>query len=402
MKPLIDSLTKLNDSKMLLVVLDGLGGLPSADHDNKTELGYADTPNMDEMARMYEIGLHIPVETGITPGSGPGHLSVFGYDPHTHIIGRGILEALGIDVEVDSGSVTARCNFATIDSNGRIQDRRAGRISTRKNQELCEKLSGSIDTIDGYAVEFHSGKEHRFVFVIRGIECSGDISDTDPQETGVKPLDAEPSGDNAAKTAAVINKAAGMIGEILKDEEKANYALFRGVSTYPDIDTMEERFKINPACIATYPMYKGLAKLVGMDILDGGSTLSDEFNALSENYEDYDYFFLHVKKTDSYGEDGDFDSKVKVIEEFDKNLPSLMKHSFDVIAITGDHSTPALMKSHSSHKVPLLLIHKYARHNNVKGFSEIECINGAIGTIYGKHIINLMLDAAGRLKKFGA
>ena len=402
MKPLIDSLTKPNDSKMLLVILDGLGGLPSKKHDNKTELEYADTPNMDEMARQYETGLHIPVETGITPGSGPGHLSVFGYDPKTHIIGRGILEALGIDVEVDSGSVTARCNFSTIDNEGRITDRRAGRISTPKNKELCDKLSRKIDKIDGYPVEFHSGKEHRFVFVIRSIECSGDVSDTDPQATGVKPLDAEPSGDNARNTAVIINKASNMIGEVLKDEEKANYALFRGVSTYPDIETMEERFKIKPACIATYPMYRGLAKLVGMDILSSGSTLSDELNALSENYERYDYFFLHVKKSDSYGEDGEFDLKVKVIEEFDSHLPSLMKHDFDVIAITGDHSTPALMKSHSSHNVPLLLIHQHARHNNVKGFSELECINGAIGTIYGKHIINLMLDSAGRLKKFGA
>ena len=395
-----DILKQEAKTKMLLIILDGLGGLPSKD--GKTELETANTPNMDRLAKKFETGMSIPVEIGITPGSGPGHLGVFGYDPTDYPIGRGILEALGIDVNVDNKTVTARCNFCNIDSNGIITDRRAGRIKTEENIRLVKILNEQIKSINNKTVEFYSGIEHRFVFVIRDIETNADVNDTDPQNINLKPLEAISQNDSSDDVAEIINKAANLIGNVLKDESRANYALFRGISKLPNIETMKERFGIRSVCIATYPMYKGLSKLVGMDIVDGGKTIEDEIDALEKHYDNYDYFFFHVKKTDSYGEDGDFDKKVEVIERFDILLPKIEALNFDVISITGDHSTPAIMKAHSFHPVPLLIKHPYPRRNPVDDFSETECLKGSLGTIYAKHIINLMLAGADRLKKYGA
>lgn len=394
----IRSLIMKNDTKMLLIVLDGLGGLAV---NKKTELEAAVTPNMDRLAGENETGRLIPVHIGITPGSGPGHLGVFGYEPTEHIIGRGVLEALGIDLELDRGTVTARCNFCSVDSSGNITDRRAGRIPTEENVRLCAKLSESIKNIDNHNIEFYSGKEHRFVFVIRGLEGKADVFDTDPQQTGIPPKQAEPADRESALCADIINKAFDEICSVLKSE-KANSVLFRGIGKMPDIDTLEERFKLKTACIATYPMYRGLARLVGMDILNTGDSISDEIDVLEDNYGKYDYFFLHVKKTDSYGEDGNFAAKVKVIEEFDSFMPRIEKMGFDVIAITGDHSTPAKIKAHSYHPVPLLLIHSDARLADTAAFSEKECAKGSLGMMKSKYLINLMLAACSRLQKYGA
>lgn len=396
---IIRELIKKNDNKMLLVVLDGLGGLAV---NGKTELETALTPNMDRLAGDNETGQLIPVDIGITPGSGPGHLGVFGYEPEEHIIGRGILEALGIDLDIDRDTVTARCNFCTVDGEGRITDRRAGRIPTEENQRLCSMLSKSITEIDNYSIEFHSGKEHRFVFVIRGIKGNADVHDTDPQATGVLPKKAEPADDESAECARIINIAYDEIRKVLSGEERANAALYRGIGKMPDIETLEQRFSLSSACIATYPMYRGLAKLVGMDILKTGDSIEDEINVLKEHLGEYDYFFLHVKKTDSYGEDGNFSAKVRIIEEFDALLPEIEKMGFKVIAITGDHSTPAKLKAHSYHPVPLLLIHDDARLSDTSGFSERECIKGSLGTMKSKYLINLMMAASGRFEKFGA
>ncbi len=387
-----------NDTKMLLIVLDGLGGLAV---NKKTELETAVTPNMDRLACENETGLLIPVNIGITPGSGPGHLGVFGYEPTDHIIGRGVLEALGIDLELDRGTVTARCNFCSVDRSGNITDRRAGRIPTEENVRLCAKLSENIKTVDNHNIEFYSGKEHRFVFVIRGLEGKADVHDTDPQITGVPPRKAEPEDGESALCADIINKAFKEICTVLKSE-KANSVLFRGIGKMPEIETLEERFMLKTACIATYPMYRGLARLVGMDILNTGDSISDEIDVLENNYGKYDYFFLHVKKTDSYGEDGNFAAKVKVIEEFDALMPRIEKMGFNVIAVTGDHSTPAKLKAHSYHPVPLLLIHSDARLGDTAAFSERECTKGALGMMKSKYLINLMLAACSRLQKFGA
>lgn len=399
MKPLADTLAFTNDNKMLLVILDGLGGLPA--RGNMTELEYAKTPNMDRLARQYECGLSIPVDYGITPGSGPGHLGVFGYEPAEHIIGRGILEALGIDVHVDSNTVTARCNFCSVDNEGNITDRRAGRIPTEENKRLTAMLSEQITSIDDFPVEFHSGKEHRFVFVVRDFSNDAQVRDTDPQRTGIKPLKAHALSDNSEKAAHIINRAFDEICNVLEGE-KANSVLFRGISKMPDIESMNKRFHIKPACIATYPMYRGLSKLVGMDIISTGDTINDEIQSMKSHFNEYDYFFLHVKKTDSYGEDGDFNKKVSIIEEFDAILPEIESMGFTVIAITGDHSTPASMKAHSYHAVPVLIKSPNSRRSPVEGFGETACINGSLGQFKAKYIINLMLAGAGRLQKFGA
>lgn len=389
-----------NSSKLLLVVLDGMGGL--ADSKGLTELESASTPNMDALAKLNEIGLMNPVEIGITPGSGPGHLGLFGYEPTDFPIGRGILEALGLGIHVDKTTVLARCNFATISADNKVADRRAGRISDEENKRLCRKLNSSVGEIDGINAEFVTGKEHRFVLVLRGVDSGGNVRDTDPQIEGVEPLSAAAEDDTSALTADIINKLYLKTREILKDEERANGILFRGISKMPEMETMKDKYSLKCACIATYPMYKGLAKLVGMDIVDAGETIEDEISALKKHYSEYDYFFMHIKKTDSYGEDGNFGKKVGVIEHFDSLLPEILKLNFDVVSITADHSTPSVLKAHSYHPVPLMMIHKYPRRNIVEGFGETECIKGSIGTIYSKQMINLMLAASGRLKKYGA
>ena len=399
MNSIIENLAISNEKKIILIILDGLGGLP--DSNGLTELEEAITPNMDRIAVDYECGLSIPVEIGITPGSGPGHLGVFGYEPLQYPIGRGVLEALGINIEVGNNTVTARCNFCTIEDNV-IKDRRAGRISSEENIRLVALLNDSIKHIEDYPIEFHTVKEHRFVFVIRDFSKAADVSDTDPQITDAEPLNAQPLNKESVLCSDIINKAAVMIGKVLESEQKANYALFRGISKLPEIPTMRDRFKLKAACIAAYPMYKGLSKLVGMDIIDSGESIEDQIDVLKNIYEKYDYFFFHVKKTDSYGEDGNRKAKIEVIERFDSLFPSIESMGFDVIAVTGDHSTPAIMKAHSFHAVPLIIKSPYARKNPVISFSETECLKGAIGTIKAKHLISLMLAGSDKLKKFGA
>jgi len=397
---LLKSLIQVNDKKILLIILDGVGGIP--DQSNMTELEKANKKNMDELAKKNDLGYMVPVDIGITPGSGPGHLAVFGYEPTEYPIGRGILEALGLDIKIDDETVTARCNFATIDSEGKIVDRRAGRISSEDNVRLVKLLNESFKDYKKYNVEFYSGKEHRFVLIIRGIKNDAFVNDTDPQVVNEKPLEAKPLKGDSAECAEIINEIFEKSLKVLKDEKKANCILFRGISKMPSIEPFKDRYGLKAACIATYPMYKGLASLVKMDILKTGESLEDQVRTLKENYNGYDFFFFHVKKTDSYGEDGNFENKVRVIEEFDKILPEILSLGFEVVAITADHSTPSVMKAHSYHYVPLLFINSYARPVDVKGFSERECLKGSIGKIYSKELITLMLAASSKLKKFGA
>jgi 2,3-bisphosphoglycerate-independent phosphoglycerate mutase len=395
----IRSLTLKTPSKIVLVVMDGVGGLRM---DGKTELEAAHTPHLDELASRSICGVTDPVSPGITPGSGPGHLGMFGYDPLCYEIGRGVLEALGIGMELGDRDVVARGNFATMDQNGIIVDRRAGRIPTEKNIELCRLLQEKISTIDDVTVEIRNGKEHRFVLRFTGEGLDGRLEDTDPQKEGKAALKAAPLAPEAAKTAKIVDSFVDKANKVLHDHHPANTVLLRGISKIPTIPTMTDLFKLTPACIATYPMYKGLARLVGMEILETGENIVDEFKTLKKQYKQFDYFFLHIKKTDSYGEDGNFQKKVGVIEEVDRHIPVLLDLDPDVIAVTGDHSTPALLKGHSWHPNPFMLCSRYERTDDVTEFTEAACARGGLGRFLAVHEMPLMLASALKLEKFGA
>lgn len=402
MNKIVSGLVQKNRTKIVLVVLDGLGGLPV---EGKTELETANTPSMDALAKTSACGLHIPVALGITPGSGPGHLALFGYDPVECQIGRGILEVLGLGLEVKKTDVAVRCNYATV-KDGIVLDRRAGRIPTEKSGGLTEKLQAGIGKIDEAVITFAPGMEHRFAVLLRFPEPlepdAAMISDTDPQKEGQRPLYPTPLSKNAERVSRIVEKLINAIHEILKDEKNANYALMRGFSKMPHIPTFEEAFGLNALAIATYPMYRGLARLVEMDTPAIEGTVGDEIDFLRENYDNHDFFFLHVKKVDSYGEDGNFPEKCRRIEEFDALLPRILELKPDVLIITGDHSTPAVLKGHSWHPVPVLLKSPYVLGGLCGGFSERECTKGELGIFRTVHLMPLALANAGRLKKFGA
>jgi 2,3-bisphosphoglycerate-independent phosphoglycerate mutase len=349
--------------------------------------------------------LHVPVAYGITPGSGPGHLGIFGYDPIECQIGRGILEALGLGLEVRKTDVAVRCNYATL-KDGIIVDRRAGRIPTEQSRKLTERLQKEITKIDEAELIFAPGMEHRFAVLFRfpnDLEPdAGMLPDTDPQKEGKAPLPATPLSKSAEKVAKVAEKLINKVQEILKSEEKANFILTRGFAQMPRIPTFEEAFGLKALAIATYPMYRGLARLVGMDTPAVEGSVEDEIKFLKQKYNDYDFFFLHVKKIDSYGEDGNFEGKAARIEEFDKLLPQILELKPDVLIITGDHSTPALLKSHSWHPVPVLLKSPYVLGGLCSGFSERECTKGEFGIFPAVNLIPLALANSMRLKKFGA
>ncbi|HIP43590.1 MAG TPA: 2,3-bisphosphoglycerate-independent phosphoglycerate mutase [Aquifex aeolicus] len=405
---ILKDIVKKNNSKILLIVLDGLGGLPV--RDGRTELELANTPNLDNLAKKSATGLHIPVDYGITPGSGPGHLGIFGYDPVKYQIGRGILEALGLGIDVNETDIAVRGNYATVRyENGKaiVVDRRAGRIPTEENRRITKRLQEEIKEIDGVKVIIKPGMEHRLAIVFRFPEKlpegSDAINDTDPQQVGKEPLIPKGENPNAEKVAQVVRKFIEKASEILKNEQKANYILLRGFAQKPNIPTMEEKFGLRACCIAVYPMYKGLASLVGMDVIEfEGSSIQDEVETLKKVWEEYDYFFVHIKKTDSYGEDGNYEGKVKIIEDFDKHLPKFLELSPDVIAITGDHSTPSLLKGHSWHPVPILIHSPYVLGGTSERFTERECLKGELGILPAVKITQLLLANALRLKKYGA
>jgi len=396
----LKTLIKSNDTKIVLIVIDGLGGLPR-EKNGLTELETARTPNLDLLASESICGLQQPVNTGITPGSGPGHLALFGYNPVKYQVGRGILAAHGIGFDLRPGDVAARGNFCTIDENGRVTDRRAGRISTEKNQELCELLRNI--KIPGVEVFVETVKEHRLLLVLRGQGLSGKIIDTDPQEIGKKPLDPKPLSSEATRTVELVGQFLNQVKNVLSDQSPANMVLLRGFSEKPNWPTIKKSFGLKSAAVAAYPMYRGLAKLLGMDLLETGKTIQEEFNTSEKNWDKFDFFFLHVKGSDSAGEDGDFDRKVKIIEELDNEISRLKGLNPDVIIVTGDHSTPAVMKFHSWHPVPILIYSKFCRPDNVKSFGERACITGGLGPRFpAEDILPLALANAKRLEKFGA
>jgi 2,3-bisphosphoglycerate-independent phosphoglycerate mutase len=394
----LQSLVVQTESKLLMVVIDGIGGLPVR---GKTELEAAKIPNLDRLASKSNCGLIDPISYGVTPGSGPSHLALFGYDPFRYEIGRGVMEALGIGLKLTKDDLTARGNFATMDENQIIVDRRAGRIPTEKNQEICQFLQREIKEVEGVRISIYPGREHRFVVVFQGTELRDDLTDADPQKDGKRAKGAEGLSPEAQRTAAIVNVYLKRATEVLKSFHPANTILLRGFSKIPDLPTMPDRFKLRPAAIATYPMYRGLARLVGMDVLETGETIKQEVETLKKYFDRYDFFYLHFKKPDMAGEDGNFKTKAKAFEEIDRILPSLLKLKPDVLVITGDHSTPSLLKSHSWHPNPILLHSKYIRPDGTRRFTERHCQRGELGRFPAVDVIPLMLANGLKLKKFG-
>jgi len=395
----VKKISRTSPSKIVLLVIDGVGGLPHVTT-GKTELESAKKPNLNRIARDSLCGLIDPVSPGITPGSAPGHLAIFGYDPVKYNIGRGVVEALGIDSELKPDDIAARGNFCTVDDQGIVTHRRAGRISTDKNTVLCRLLNNIA--IEGAEISVLPVKEHRFVLILRGEALSPELADSDPQQLGLAPKKIEALSPQAQKTAKIANEFVSQARSLLQGEAPANMVLLRGFSRRPDIPSITEIYKLKPAAIATYPMYRGLARLVGMQVLPGGESITEQLNSLRRYYADYDFFFVHFKSTDARGEDGDFRAKVKAIEELDNALPGLLGLDPEVLIITGDHSTPATLATHSWHPVPFMLKSKWCRPDDVAEFSERACLAGGMGRFPATEIMPLAMANALKLDKFGA
>jgi 2,3-bisphosphoglycerate-independent phosphoglycerate mutase len=396
-----DDVVITGNSKIFLLVLDGLGGIQHPRF-NKTELQAARKPNLDKLASQSECGVLDPVMPGIVPGSGPSHMALFGYDPLECNIGRGVLSALGVDFELTEKDLAARANFATVDATGSVVDRRAGRISSEVNRRLCEKLARSVKLPHDVKLFVETESEHRAVIIFRGEGLSGDISDTDPQMVGVPPREAVALSPEAMKSSEIVRSFLKQASDILKDERPANAILLRGFAMHRPFRSFYDRFKLRAAALAKYPMYRGLARLLGMGVLPPCEDMDAEISLIKKELHNFDFFYIHVKKTDSYGEDGNFEDKVKTIELVDSKIPSLLALSPDVVVVTADHSTPSVMKAHSWHPVPVLLWAKTCRVDDVISFDEISCAKGGIGRMRMVHLMSLILAHAGRLTKYGA
>ena len=387
------------DTKLLLFVMDGLGGLPHPES-GRTELESARTPNLDSLARESACGFTLPVAPGVTPGSGPGHLSLFGYDPLKFNIGRGALEAVGIDFDLRPQDVAARGNFCTVDGKGRVTDRRAGRITSERCGELCEELRKI--PLEGAELFVEPVREHRFVFVLRGDNLSDAVADTDPQREGTEPLPPRATAPEGEATARLVARFVDEAQRVLAAKTPANMLLLRGFARRPDWPSMSDVFKLTPAAVAHYPMYRGLAKLVGMEALPAGPGLDDSIATVRENRDQFDYFFMHYKYTDTAGEDGDFERKVAKIEEVDAAIPSLLALKPDVLMVAGDHSTPAVLAAHSWHPVPFMMRAPWTRTDACDAFNEVALQTGSLGTFPAVEALPLALAHAGRLTKYGA
>ena len=402
---LYSELTLKTESKLALVVMDGLGDIATRQQGYLTPLEAAATPNLDGLTKGSAQGRMIPVAPGITPGSGPGHLALFGYDPLEFQVGRGVIEALGLGLELKAGDVAARANFCTLDSKGIVTDRRAGRIDTKICEELCRLLSEKVKKIGDTQVIIKAGKGHRFVVVFRGKGLEGPLSDADPHREGLPIPRAVPINAKSAKA----KKAAKLVADfykaalpLLAKKSPANGFLMRGIAHQPEIPTFEQRYGLRAACIAVYPMYKGLAQLVGMTKLEGPQTIAQQFERYLSEYDNYDFFFIHYKYTDMYGEDGNFTAKRTAIEEFDAALPILWRKKPDVLAITGDHSTPCVVKGHSWHPQPVLLNSQWSGSDKLDRFTETGANVGSLGIFEAKFLIRLMQANAKMFDKFGA
>ena len=398
-------LTIKTKAKLALVVIDGLGDLATKEQGFLTPLEAASTPNLDALARVGAQGRMIPVAPGVTPGSGPGHLGLFGYDPIEFQVGRGVIEALGLGVELQAGDIAARANFCTLDAKGIVTDRRAGRIATEATEELCGLLSRKVKKLEDAEVIIRPGKGHRFVVIFRGKGLEGPLTDADPNREGLPVPTVAPTNPKSVKQ----KKAAKLVAEfydqalpIIARKHPANGFLLRGIAHRPAIATIEERYGLRAACLAVYPMYKGLAQLVGMKKIEGPQTIAEQFRRYLAEYDNFDYFFIHYKYTDMFGEDGNFEAKKKAIEDFDAALPILLEKRPDVLAITGDHSTPCAIKGHSWHPQPVLLVSDYSGWDKLERFTETGANLGSLGVFESKYLIRLMQANARMFDKFGA
>jgi 2,3-bisphosphoglycerate-independent phosphoglycerate mutase len=392
-------------SKIVLLVLDGLGDLPHPDRGGQTPLEAARTPHFDRLAPHSALGRILPVAPGVTPGSGPGHLALFGYDPIATTVGRGVLEALGAGIELRPGDVAARANFCTVDAAGVVTDRRAGRIPSDECARLVELLKQHAGRIEDVDVVLQAGKGHRFVAVLRGPGLGGDVSDADPHREGSPVPDAHPraNDEGSAKTARIVNAWVAKARGTLARETRANAALVRGLSSRPGFPGHRERFGVRALGIAAYPMYRGVAQLAGMDVaVPAGERAADAFATAAERWRDHDFFFVHVKATDMAGEDGDFDAKVAAIEAVDADLPALLALAPDVLCVTGDHSTPVLIRGHSWHPVPVLVYGRACGADHAARFHEKTARTGSLGTFASMDLMAVLLANAGRLDKYGA
>ncbi len=397
---LISSLAQVNDKKIVMLVLDGLG---DTDNEGKgTALQMARTPNMDRLAQKAALGLAHPVFPGITPGSGPGHLGLFGYDPVIYQIGRGVLSALGLEFKLRKGDVAARLNFCTLDSEGRVEDRRAGRISSDKNRELVEKIKKNLQPGDDVEVFFETESEHRALMVLRGENLDDKVGDTDPQQTDKEPLNPTRPPYDDSKTAKIVGNILDQVQQILKEESPANMILSRGFAQLPDWPSFHERYKLTPVAVAGYPMYRGIARLLGMEVYSEPKAPGDIIKETISAMKKHDFVFAHFKDPDKTGENGDINEKVSALEAMDQVLPELIDHNPDVLIITGDHSTPAPLGAHSWHPVAVLLKAPGIRGPFLNGFDEVTALLGELGIITAKELMTLAMAHAGKLAKFGA
>ncbi len=391
-------LARSGTGKLVLLVIDGLGGLAHP-QTGLTELEAARTPNLDALAAEAATGLSVPIGPGITPGSGPGHLALFGYDPIASNIGRGALSAIGIGLGLGPGDLGVRLNFCSLDADGNVADRRAGRIPSRLNRELVAELSGHDI---GCPYDLATESAHRAVLVLRGQGFSDQVRETDPQAVGVPPPAPDPLAEDATETSAVLARFLEVVTERIGSRAPANFVLMRGYATRPQLAPMRETWSIRGACSASYPMYKGLAAIAGMEILDTGDTFPGQLQAVADAWSEYDFFFVHYKPSDAAGEDGDWEGKARAIEEVDAALPQLLALGPAAIAVTGDHSTPAALRQHSWHPVPLLIAGEQALPDRVESFGERACATGGLGHLPARAVLPTLLATAGRLVKFGA
>lgn len=396
---LLQSLAQPAQTKLVLLVLDGLGGLPR-EPGGPTELEAAHTPNLDRLAAEGQTGLSQPVGLGITPGSGPGHLALFGYDPIASNIGRGALSALGLGLRLGAGDLGVRLNFCTLDDQGNVVDRRAGRIETSFNRGLVARLN-EIE-IPGVEVDFATESQHRAVLIIRGAYLDPAVQETDPQAVGVPPLEPVPLTATAQHTSEVLRLVTRAVRDCIGSESPANFVLMRGYAGLPDLESLNSLYGLQPVCLATYPMYKGLARVAGMAVVDGLESADEQMTALAAAWDEHDYFFIHHKAPDARGEDGDFDAKAAAIEEMDRRLPALLELGPDVLVVTGDHSTPSVLRQHSWHPVPCLFWGESEIPDASRSFGERSCGQGSLGVLPAQSIMALMLAHGGRLQKFGA